>query len=213
MKVLRVLAAATMGLALWALAPLAFAPSAVATAFAAAPPADRPNPGDANAANDPNGGRSAAPREKVRVLLVSGGAGREFQYLRNALTRQTDEYLVTVWQQNGEPKANQGSSSLGMGLIALPRTAEGLAGTPGDANSRGYHVVILYDPQHVEGSFDKTFVQEALKPFVWRRGGGLCYIAGKKSTEKILGASPEFAALRELLPVVVAPTARPPPGV
>ena len=193
-RVLGALAAAAMALALWELAPAA---------------ADGRGASDANADANAGGGGRAAPREKVRILLISGGAGREFQYLRNCLLRQEDEYLLSTWQQNADPNVNQSSSSPGMRPTAMPRTAEALVGVPGDANLPGYQVVILYDPQHVEGSFDKVFVEDALKPFVERHGGGLCYIAGRKYTETVLMLRPDLAPLRDMLPVKVMPNTLP----
>ena len=40
--------------------------------------------------------------EKIRVLLVSGDSGWEFQYLRNRLLRNPHKYLVSIWQQNAD---------------------------------------------------------------------------------------------------------------
>lgn len=184
-------------------------PGAVSCAAAAsgAPPAPAASGGEeANAPGSSGGagGGASASRPTVRVLLIAGSAGKEFQYLRNALQRQ-EEYALSVWQQNAEAGTNQSASSEGMKLDALPRTLEGLTGVSGDANRPGYHVVILCDPQFIEGSFDKAFVEQVLQPFVRRHGGGLCYVVGRKYTGSDLVKHPSLAGLRDMLPVVVTP--------
>jgi hypothetical protein len=78
--------------------------------------------------------RVTATDEKIRLLLVSGDAGWEFQYLRNYLLRNPHKYLVSVWQQNAAGGFSQ-ESSPGMFLPSLPATLEGLV----DA----YDVVVL----------------------------------------------------------------------
>ena len=45
--------------------------------------------------------------EKIRVLLVSGDAGWEFQYIRNFLHRQPELYRLSVWQQDADKDVNQ----------------------------------------------------------------------------------------------------------
>lgn len=70
---------------------------------------------------------------KIRILLISGDAGWEFQYLRNYFLRQPELYRVSVWQQNADPEINQSASS-GMKLTRLPRSLRELidSGTPGE---------------------------------------------------------------------------------
>jgi len=133
--------------------------------------------------------------EKVKILLVSGDAGWEFQYLRNLLLRSPDRYAVSVWQQNADSKFNQQASS-GMKLTQLPRTA---------AELYKYEVVILYDPAYTEGGFDKQFV-DMLEGFVDKHHGGLCYIASNKYSDSNLVTSAEefpFVGLANVLPVVL----------
>ncbi len=140
--------------------------------------------------------------EKVRVLLISGDAGWEFQYLRNFLTRQPDLYRVSVWQQNADPNVNQ-SSSTGMKLTKLPATLEELIGSPDGKPHPGYDVVILYDPRPTEEGFDGAFVAN-LETFVKRHGGGLCHIVSNKYSDTVLRSVGAYEPLGNMLPVEVA---------
>lgn len=143
--------------------------------------------------------------KQIRVLLVGGDAGWEFQYLRNFLHRQKDLYRVSVWQQDADEDLNQ-MASTGMKLSSLPRDITGLVGVKGDKTKPGYDVVILYDPQPTVDGFDKYFCEELLQKFV-DMGGGLCYIAGNKYSEAIMD-NREYWALAVMLPVVLAPNER-----
>ena len=116
---------------------------------------------------------------RIRILVISGDAGWEFQYLRNFLVRQRELYRISMWQQNADPDVNQAASS-GMKLTKLPRTLQELIGVRGDKTKPGYNVVVLYDPQHTKNGFDATFVK-ILAKFVKEHNGGLCYIADRKS--------------------------------
>ncbi|MBT3200231.1 MAG: VWA domain-containing protein [Phycisphaerales bacterium] len=141
---------------------------------------------------------------RIRILIISGDAGWEFQYLRNFLVRQRDMYRISVWQQNADPDVNQAASS-GMKLTKLPRTRAELMGVRGDKTKPGYDVVILYDPQHTQNGFDGEFVK-LLAEFVKTRNGGLCYIAGNKHTDDTMMGKGKMKVLAdELLPVVLAP--------
>ncbi len=142
---------------------------------------------------------------KIRVLLVAGYAGWEFQYIRNILLRQPDLYRVSIWQQNADPEISQAAST-GMKLDALPEDMRDLVGTPektpdDDDYAPGYDVVILLDPRPEEPGFSPSFV-EMLQTWVRDHSGGLCYMAGTKWTEDLLGDD-LFRPLRTLLPVSV----------
>ncbi len=142
--------------------------------------------------------------KKLRILLVSGDAGWEFQHLRNYLLRQPDLYRVSVWQQDAGRDINQHASS-GMKLSRLPRSLGEMIDAGEDHSEgvpRGYHVIILYDPMPTEGGYDGTFLG-LLKEYVSRHGGGLCYIASNKNTWSVLQDS-AAKPLRDILPVVVA---------
>ena len=139
--------------------------------------------------------------ERINVLLVSGDASWEFQYLKNFLYRDSDSYRVSVWQQNADEEINQAGST-GMKLTKLPRTLPELLGRPNDAESPGYQVVILLDPQPTEGGFDGEFVN-ILADFVGR-GGGLCYVAGNKYSDTILLDPGPYEPLARMLPVTLS---------
>lgn len=128
----------------------------------------------------------------IKVLLVSGDAGWEFQYLRNLLIRSPDRYAVSIWQQDAEKEFNQ-EASTGMKLAQLPRTKKEMF---------EYEVVVLYDPAYTENGFDKTFA-ELLKDFVAEHQGGLCYVASNKNSDANLTSAGPFDSLIELLPVVL----------
>ncbi|MFP4104907.1 MAG: hypothetical protein ACLFVU_02360 [Phycisphaerae bacterium] len=141
--------------------------------------------------------------DKIRVLLVSGDSGWEFQYLRNFLLRQPDLYRVSIWQQNADKDLTQAGTE-GMKLKQMPRTLRELLGDPDDPKTPGYNVVILYDPEPTRNGFDEKFVQE-LYSYVTDHGGGLCYIAGNKYSEETLLNTTLASELGTLLPVKLAP--------
>jgi len=139
---------------------------------------------------------------RIRILVISGDAGWEFQYMRNFLLRQPDLYRISIWQQNADPNVNQAAST-GMKLTQLPRTMQELAGVRGDKTKPGYNVVVLYDPQHTKGGFDKIFV-DLLWEFVEEHNGGLCYIAGNKHSDSSVAGKGALAPLADVIPVVLA---------
>lgn len=161
------------------------------------PQEDERNPND-NAAEAP----VSVSDEKIKILLVSGDGGWEFQFLRNFLHRQPELYRLSVWQQNADKEINQ-TASTGMKLDRLPKELLELAGSPGGKPHPGYDVVLLYDPQPTADGFDENFVRH-LRTFVARHGGGLCYIVGNKySTEVLRGGGP-YDPLVGMLPVTLA---------
>ena len=138
---------------------------------------------------------------EIKVLLVSGGPGMEFQFLKNYLLSQPKLYKISVWQENADPEVNQAASN-GMKLNQLPRTVEELLGGE-NTKLPGYDAIILYDPQPAQNGFDKLFV-DSLKEVVQKHNVGLCYIAGSKWTWRTLGQKNEFDSMRDLVPVTVA---------
>jgi len=131
--------------------------------------------------------------EKVKVLLVSGDAGWEFQYLRNLLLANEEQYKVSVWQQNADTRFNQDAST-GMKREGLPIAKDDLF---------QYDVIILYDPKAAPDSLDQAFL-DMLESFVSQHHGGLCYIVGNKHTAEHLQPGGPLAPIAELLPVVIA---------
>ncbi|MDP6542881.1 MAG: vWA domain-containing protein [Phycisphaerae bacterium] len=140
---------------------------------------------------------------RIRILVISGDAGWEFQYLRNFLVRQRELYRISMWQQNADPDVNQAASS-GMKLTKLPRTLQELIGVRGDKTKPGYNVVVLYDPQHTKNGFDGEFVK-ILSKFVKEHNGGLCYVAGNKHTDETMMGKGVLKPLADLMPVILAP--------
>lgn len=138
--------------------------------------------------------------KQIKVLLVSGGAGHEFQYLKSYLLSQPELYRLSVWQESADPDVNQAAST-GMKLTEFPNSLEAIMGSS-DGKFPGYDVVILHDPQPTLKGFDKDFVNN-LKTAVDTYGVGLCYIVGLKHSGSILSKNDEFAALRDLMPVVL----------
>lgn len=130
--------------------------------------------------------------EKVAVLLVSGDANWEFQFLRNYLLKHPEHYHVSLWQQNADAAFNQDAST-GMKLSALPLTRDELF---------KYDVIILHDPRYVPGSLDAAFLN-LLEEFVGKHHGGLAYLAGNKFTDANLLGGGTFDPLAKLLPVVL----------
>ena len=140
--------------------------------------------------------------KRIHVLLVSGDAGWEFQYLRNYLLRSPATHRLSVWQQNLDKKIDQIASSKEMKLDALPDSLGKLMGVGGDDPKPGYDLVILYDPKPGVEGFDAKFVDN-LKTYV-KRGKGLCYIAGNKYTDYLLRDDDIANPLKAMLPVKVS---------
>ncbi len=139
--------------------------------------------------------------KRVHILLISGDAGWEFQYLRNYLLRTPDMYRLSVWQQNAAREINQVAST-GMKLPRLPETLTKLIGSTEPPNP-GYDLVILYDPKPGAEGFDETFVKN-LRTYVHTHGKGLCYIAGNKYTDHLLPGDKIFGPLAAMLPVRIS---------
>ncbi|MGC9455503.1 MAG: hypothetical protein ACP5HU_11670 [Phycisphaerae bacterium] len=162
-----------------------------------------PRPSERNTDDNQADATVTVSEKRIHVLLISGDAGWDFQYLRNFLLRQPELYNISVWQQNADTEVNQAAST-GMKLSRLPRTLAELIGVPGDDEKPGYDVVILQDPRPTEGGFDADFA-DMLKTFVVEHGGGVCYVAGNKHTDAILCGRTDFQPLADLLPVTLTP--------
>jgi hypothetical protein len=150
----------------------------------------------------------------VKLLLISGDSGKEYQFFTNLLLRDPNSYRVSIWLQNLEPNMTQLGTELrdsktgvtvSMRIKDLPHTKkELLGGDPNDPNAIGYDAVILYDPEPTEGGFDKKFMQ-LLDEYVKVHGRGLCYIGSNKHSESALLKTEGHELLSDLLPVVLAP--------
>lgn len=139
--------------------------------------------------------------KRTHILLVSGDAGWEFQFLRNYLLRTPDMFRISVWQQNADKEINQVAST-GMKLARLPESLAKLMGT-GDPANPGYDLVILYDPKPDVEGFDAEFVKN-LQTYVRVHGKGLCFIAGNKYTDNLLRADKIMTPLAAMLPVKIS---------
>ena len=149
-----------------------------------------PLEGEAETDDNHAAARVKVSEEKLKVLLVSGDGGWEFQYLRNLLLRSPKRYAVSVWQQDADKEFNQ-EASTGMALARLPRTRKELF---------EYEVVILYDPAYTKDGFDGLFVS-MLEELVADHHGGLCYIASNKYSDMNLVGTKVFEPLANMLPV------------
>ena len=135
----------------------------------------------------------------VNVLLVSGDSGWEFQFLRNAIQRQPDLYRLSVWQQNAEKGISQASSAPDMRLEKLPRELPELVYD--EQTKKGFHVIILYDPEYTSEGFDHAFCAN-LKAFVDQGKGGVLYVAGNKYTnDHLVLREKAIGDLQDIMPV------------
>ena len=169
-------------------------------------------------------------KRKLRILLISGDSGWEFQYIRNYFLRQPDLYALSVWQQNSDKSISQLASS-GMKLDRLPTKMDQLiqrvnsddesdkkddsakkvegkkTGKGASKLPPGFDVIMLYDPEPGVAGFNANFVNMLYK-YVTDFGGGLCYIASEKNTldllKPIYSGGKNINPLCHLLPVVVA---------
>ncbi|MDX1944382.1 MAG: vWA domain-containing protein [Pirellulaceae bacterium] len=123
-------------------------------------------------------------REKVRVLLVSGGPSWDYRLVQKLLARDKT-IVVSCWLQTlDEDRAQEGTRL----ITHLPITKEELF---------YYDVVMLFDPNPQE--FDQAWI-ELLKQFVGEHSGGLLFMAGPRHSGRLL-TSPRTAELAKILPV------------
>ncbi len=136
----------------------------------------------------PTDNRQAADIEvveqKTRVLLIAGGPGREYRFLRNQLYRDK-EMQVDIWLQSGQPGMSQDAAKI---LEEFPSTKEELF---------AYDTIIAFDPdwrQLVDSQL------ELLEQWVAEQAGGLIVAAGPIFTDR-WAQEPRLAKLRALYPV------------
>ncbi len=121
---------------------------------------------------------------KTRVLLVAGGATREYQFLRNMLYRDKS-IEVDVLLQTGSEGVSQEAHEL---LEDFPTTREAMY---------SYDVVVGFDPDWRDLD---TAQAELLNRWVGEQGGGLIVIAGPIYMDAWL-QSQNLDAIRALYPV------------
>jgi hypothetical protein len=125
--------------------------------------------------------------ERLRLLLVAGGASHEFQILRNLLLR--DKTIdVSCWLQSADPKFPQDGDD-GARIERLPEER---------AEFDPYDVVVLLDPD--ASKLTPRFCQH-LQQHVVEGGCGLWWVAGEKFTLDAVRPAAVTAPLAELLPV------------
>ena len=122
----------------------------------------------------------------TRVLLMAGGPGREYQFLRNVLARDRS-FSVDVLLGTAAPGSSQDARRV---LDAFPATDEALA---------EYDAVVAVD---ADWRAVDPAGQARLERWVARESGGLVLVAGPVFTQSWLD-DPRSAGLRDLAPVEV----------
>ena len=126
--------------------------------------------------------------ERLRLLLLAGSAGHEFQILRQLMMR--DKTIdVSCWQQNADARFRQEGDE-GVRLEHLPVTPEEL-----DV----FDVVVLIDPnaEKLTPEFCKLLAEH-----VTEGGCGLWWVCGEKFSLDAMRQQASTWPLAELLPVV-----------
>lgn len=124
---------------------------------------------------------------KNRVLVMAGGPGRDYQFLRNLLFRDRDTTL-DVWLQSGEPGISQESHNL---LFEFPSLADELF---------EYDCIVAFDA-------DWTVLNDRqvdlLERWVSEKAGGLIVVGGPVDTPKLSGerGDSRIDTIRALYPV------------
>lgn len=120
----------------------------------------------------------------LRVLLIAGGASRDYRFLRNQLRR--DRHMrVDVWLQLSPPGISQDADQL---LTEFPATKEALY---------EYDCLVAFDP---DWTLLDALQVEMLEAWVAEEAGGMIVVAGPVNTAAWL-QSPEHLPIRALYPV------------
>jgi hypothetical protein len=142
------------------------------------PPGGRADPDDARQAD------VEVVDRVTRVLLMAGGPGREYQFMRNVLARDRS-FTVDVLLGTASPGISQDARRV---LDAFPPSDEALG---------EYDAVVAIDPDW--RAIDPAG-QARLDRWVARESGGLVMVAGPVFTESWLG-DPRSSGIRDLAPV------------
>ncbi|MGB9626502.1 MAG: hypothetical protein ACPMAQ_16730, partial [Phycisphaerae bacterium] len=127
---------------------------------------------------------------KMRVLLVAGSPGWDYQFVERLLERD-QSVDVSCWLQSADIDAVRDGTTV---ITEFPRRPEQLM---------AYDVIVLFDPQPRE--FDPAWCDLA-QTLVGGHGAGLLYAAGRKYTPRFM-TDPACRGLVEMLPVTVDPDA------
>jgi hypothetical protein len=130
-------------------------------------------------------------RERIRALLIMGTAFPEVQFLRNALMRDRS-VSMSSWLQT----ADRDYKHMG------DRPIQRMPASQDELNE--YDCAILYDPNP---SLWPPNFSDMLVEFVGQAGGGLIYIAGEGTADRLFREpdSPTHSGLIDLLPVMRSP--------
>ena len=126
--------------------------------------------------------------ERLRLLLIAGGANHEFQILRNLFIR--DKTIdVSCWLSSADPKFPQDGDE----TVRIERLPEERA------EFDPYDVVVLIDPD--PSKLTPRFCQH-LQQHVVDGGCGLWWVAGEKYSLDAMRTTAATYPLAELLPIV-----------
>jgi hypothetical protein len=120
----------------------------------------------------------------TRVLLIAGGASRDYQFLRNQLFRDRHA-TVDVWIQSAEGPISQEANQI---LREFPSTKEELY---------AYDCIVAFDPNW---EMLDALQADMLEKWVAEEAGGLICVAGPIHTQT-WSQSPELGKIRALYPV------------
>jgi hypothetical protein len=120
----------------------------------------------------------------TRVLLIAGGASRDYQFMRNQLFRDRHA-TVDVWIQSAEGAISQEANQI---LREFPGTKEELY---------AYDCIVAFDPNW---EMLDALQADMLEKWVAEEAGGLICVAGPIHTQS-WSQSPELGKIRALYPV------------
>lgn len=143
-----------------------------------------PITGDTNPKDDRRTADVEIVERKTKVLLFAGGPGREYQFLRNQLYRDST-MSVDALLQIAQPGMSQDAAKL---LDEFPTKASELA---------EYDCIVAFDPDWSVLSSDQI---DLLERWVAEQSGGLIVTAGPVYTEKWT-RRPEMSKILGLYPV------------
>lgn len=128
---------------------------------------------------------------KLRVLLISSGPMRDYQFVRNTLFRhsgiESDVWLQTVKPEEAE-FVSQEAEHL---LTEFPRT---------EAQLFEYDVIVAFD---ADWSLLTSQQQEFLNRWVDEHSGGIIFVAGELFTPEIARDPEKFKDITVLYPVIL----------